>query len=117
MIGLVARISRYSAIAIAGHGLLFALLAFGIGPLISGSVPEWFTSLVFFFVFVPASILAKPFWPMLWKLGLIQAPGWFSWPKPLGYLLVYVIWCGGLLAISLLLNRYRRLYSHADLHP
>ena len=108
MIGLVARISRYSAIAIAGHGTLLALLAFVIGPGIEDSVPEWFTSFVFFFVYVPASLLAKPFWSVLWNLHLIEAPGWFSWPKPLGYLLVYVVWCAGFLTVSLLAARLRR---------
>lgn len=105
MSGIVARVCRYLAVAVAGHGLLFAFFAYGIGPRLGDKAPEWLGSFVFFFLYVPSSVLAKPFWPMLWNLGLIQAPGWFSWPKPLGYTLVYVIWCGGLLAISLLLNR------------
>ena len=108
MSGRIARICRYLAMAIAGHGLLLALFAFGIGPRIGDDAPEWLSSIVFFLIYVPASLLTKPLWQILWNLHLIQAPGWFSWPKPLGYVLVYVIWCGGLLTLSLLAARARR---------
>ena len=102
----MALICRYLAIVIAGHGAMLALFAIGIAPRIGDNVAEPLASIGFYFFVVPAMLLAKPLNPLLWNLHLIEAPGWFTWPKPLGFLLVYTIWCVGLLALSLLLARF-----------
>lgn len=108
MIVLAARACKYLAVAIATHGLLLAFFAFGIAPRIGDNAPEPLASFGFYFFVVPAMLLAKPLNPLLWNLHLIEAPGWFTWPKPLGFVLAYAIWCVGLLTISLLLTRLRK---------
>jgi len=56
---------------------------------------------VFFWVLaVPALLLTSPFTSILWKLGLMNAPGWFAWPKPLGVALAYVIWVAVYLGLA-----------------
>ena len=85
---------------------MLALYAVAIEPRLGDDAPGPLASFVFFFLFVPASILAKPLLPALWKFGLMEAPGWFAWPKPLGYGVVYVIWFVGLLIMSLLVSRF-----------
>ena len=56
--------------------------------------------LVFWLLAVPALLLASPFAPVLWDLGLMDAPGWFAWPKPLGIALVYMAWIAVLLGLA-----------------
>ena len=90
------------------HGALVAVFAIGIEPRFAEDPPEPLASFAFFFLFIPASILAKPLLPILWKFGLMEAPGWFAWPKPLGYCLVYAIWFVGLFSLSLLASRLAR---------
>jgi len=103
----LARVFRLLSIVVAAHGVLVAVFAAGIEPRLGDSAPGPLASLVFFFLFLPASALALPLLPILWKCGLMQAPGWFAWPKPLGYVIVYAAWVVGLLALSLLVSRYR----------
>ena len=104
----LARIFRLLSVAVAAHGVLVAVFAAGIEPRLGDSAPGPLASLVFFFLFLPASALALPLLPILWKCGLMQAPGWFAWPKPLGYVIVYAAWIVGLLALSVLISRFRK---------
>ena len=60
----------------------------------------------YFVVIAPALILSVPFDPILWRLHLMENPGWFAWPKPLGFALVYGTWIAAFLAASLV--RIRR---------
>jgi len=101
----IARFTRYLSIVIAGHGVLLALFAFGIAPRLGDDPPEVLASFAFFVLYVPASALTMPLNPILWRLHLIEAPGWFTWPKPLGYVFVYAVWSVGLLVLSLLVSR------------
>ena len=103
----LARIFKYTAIALAAHGLLFGLYALALAPLPDeGNYP--FARIGFYSLYVPASILAIPLNPVPWKLGLMEAPGWFAWPKPLGFAVAYAVWVVGIMALSLLAARGRR---------
>jgi hypothetical protein len=55
----------------------------------------------------PALILAAPFSPLLWRWHLMEAPGWFAWPKPAGFVLVYASWILAFFALSLIARRGR----------
>jgi hypothetical protein len=55
----------------------------------------------------PALILAAPFSPLLWRWHLMEAPGWFAWPKPTGFVLVYASWILAFFALSLIARRGR----------
>lgn len=101
----VARIFRLLSFVVAAHGALVAVFAAGIEPRLGESAPGPLASFVFFFLYIPASALALPLLPLLWKCGLMQTPGWFAWPKPLGYVVVYAAWVVALLALSLLMSR------------
>lgn len=108
------KILRYCAAAVAVHGLLlwlFDLTQTFFPDLFAGPTPEFLGQLLFWGLAAPAMILAVPFNPLLWQLGLMNAPGWFTWPKPLGFALVYAGWTLGLLALAQLchwLGRNRR---------
>ena len=65
-----------------------------------GQVLQAIGDAYFFVVIAPALILALPFTALLWHLHLMEAPGWFAWPKPLGFALVYGVWIAVLLAAS-----------------
>jgi hypothetical protein len=109
-----ARILRYSAAAVAAHGLLlwlFDLVQTYVPGLFAGPTPDWLGQLLFWVLAVPAMLLAVPFNPLLWKLGLMNAPGWFTWPKPLGFALVYAGWTLALLALALLCHWLGRARS------
>jgi hypothetical protein len=38
-------------------------------------------------------------------MGLMDAPGWFAWPKPLALALAYAVWALLLLALAEALRR------------
>jgi len=79
--GLV-RSLRFCAAAVALHGMLLWL-----STAIKSLFPGLFELIgeVFFWVMaVPALILSSPFTSVLWKFGVMNAPGWFAWPKPMG---------------------------------
>jgi hypothetical protein len=48
-----------------------------------------------------------PFSPLLWHWHLMETPGWFAWPKPAGFLLVYVTWVVALLLLARRMLRAR----------
>ncbi len=83
------------AIGVALHGALFGVSIL----LFSNPGPNDALAMVYLFVvLLPAMLLAAPFSPLLWALHLMNAPGWFAWPKPLGFALVYASWVLVLLA-------------------
>jgi len=102
------RLFRYLAIAIVAHGVLFALYALAIAPRLGESPPQPVGSFGFFFLYAPASVLAIPLNPMLWRFGLMETPGWFAWPKPLGFAVVYCVWFAGFLILSRVAAHVRR---------
>lgn len=81
---------RLLALVIAVHGVLFAL----------GALTSTLGEAAFWLLVAPALMLAMPLTPLLWPLHLMEAPGWFAWPKPLGFVLVYFTWVVALLAAS-----------------
>ena len=62
---------------------------------------EW----LFWVTAVPALILASPFTSLFWQFGLMNAPGWFAWPKPLGLGLAYAAWIALLVVTAHLIQR------------
>ena len=84
------------------HGVVFA-----IGSLARFDAPglEWLGEIYFFLVIVPAMLLAVPFRPLLWHFHLMEAPGWFAWPKPVGFVLAYLAWVLALYGVSMLARR------------
>lgn len=95
---------RFCAAAIAMHGMLLWL---------SVAIKSFFPSvfdlvgeLHFWVLAVPALLLASPFTPVLWNLGLMNAPGWFAWPKPLGIALAYTIWIAVLFGLAQAVQRW-----------
>ena len=90
------RALRVLASAVAVHGLLFAIGSVTLARMENPALGE----LYFVLVIAPALILALPFTPILWHLHLIEAPGWFAWPRPLGFALVYGAWIAAFLAAS-----------------
>jgi hypothetical protein len=84
---------------LAGHGLLL-LLAGAMQRLFPDVSFEAVGEIAFFVLALPALLLTWPFTPLLWQLRLMNAPGWFAWPKPLGIALAYAVWIGALLALA-----------------
>ena len=86
------------AMLIALHGAVFA----GAAALVAwhgwAGVPELVQDAFFWSLAVPALVLAVPVAPLLWRLRLMHAPGWFAWPEPLGFALAYAFWTLALLA-------------------
>ncbi len=101
------RLLRIAAAVVAAHGLLL-LLAAGIQSLFPGVSLEAIAEIAFLVLAVPALLLTWPFTPLLWELRLMQAPGWFAWPKPLGIALAYAAWIAALLALARLLQLLHR---------
>ena len=97
---LIVLIFKILAIAVAIHGVLFAVVELILLEVISQS--EILSQLMWYVLFIPSAILTMPFSKILWSLHLMNVPGWFSGPKPLGFLLVYVSWCLIFMGISLL---------------
>lgn len=95
---------RFCAAAVALHGMLLWL-----STAIKPGFPvafDLFESAYFWMVLVPALLLASPFTSMYWHLGLMNAPGWFAWPKPLGIALAYVIWVAVLFGLAQAVQRW-----------
>ena len=91
-----------AAAALAVHGVLLGLAgamkaAFPAAYEAAGVVVMWV-------LLVPALVLTRPFTPLLWKLGLMNAPGWFAWPSPLGVALAYAAWIAALLVLAWLVR-------------
>jgi hypothetical protein len=115
----VVRCLRFGALAIALHGALLCLVTAVnsfFPDLFPGDTPDWIGMVMFWALAAPAGMLARPFRPMLWELGLINAPGWFSWPKPLGMVLVYAIWIAALLALAAVVQRYYERKKRGTAH-
>lgn len=92
------RVLRWCAAALAVHGLVLWLFA-ALKPFFP-ETPEVVAEALFRILAVPAFVLASPFTSLFWTVGLMNAPGWFAWPKPLGFLLAYTIWVGVLLGLA-----------------
>lgn len=102
---------RFCAAAVALHGVLLWLSVavqslFPDGFL--GSAFDPIGTIGFFVLAVPALILTSPFVPVLWHFGLMNAPGWFAWPKPLGIALAYTVWVIVLLLLAQGVQRWCR---------
>ena len=108
----IATVFQSCAVIIAIHGVALGIFAasqasFWSQPIIG----EDLQAIVFRVLTIPALVLAYPFASMLWRLRLMNAPGWLAWPKPLGLVLVYSTWVVGLFllaAIARKLGRGRR---------
>ncbi|MFC5302847.1 hypothetical protein [Azospira restricta] len=98
------RALRFCAAAVALHGMLL-WLATATEPVFPVA-SDLLASVYFWVVLVPALVLASPFTAMFWQLGLMTAPGWFAWPKPLGIALAYLIWIAVLLGLALAVRRW-----------
>lgn len=95
---------RFCATTVALHGVILGLLLAAQSPF-----PNGFSDLIgeisFFVLMLPALFLARPFYPIFWYLGLMDAPGWLAWPKPLGIALAYVMWFVVLLGLAQVVQR------------
>lgn len=85
------RVLRGLAIALGVHGVLL-LACGGVQKLLPDIFAGAAGMIVLWVLDVPALLLTAPFMPLLWWLGLVQATGWFAWPKPLGIALAYAGW-------------------------
>jgi hypothetical protein len=97
---------RFAAAAVALHGLLL-LLAEAIRNVLP-QLPDVFGEVLLWALAVPALLLTSPFTSLLWKFGLMNAPGWFAWPKPLGIALAYAIWIAAFLLLAMAIQRMSR---------
>jgi hypothetical protein len=97
----VRRALRALAVAVVIHGALFALSVTAFARTENAMLGEAF----FLLLVSPALMLAMPLTPLLWPLHLMEAPGWFAWPTPLGFVLVYFIWVAALFALSFAFRR------------
>lgn len=89
---------RFCAAAVALHGTLLWL-----STAMKSFFPDVFElagEVLFWVLAVPALLLTSPFASVLWELGLMNAPGWFAWPKPLGIALGYMVWITVLLGLA-----------------
>lgn len=106
----LARALHIAAAVLAGHGVLL-----GLAGAMKATFPAAFEAVgvvVMWVLLVPALVLTRPFTPLFWKLGLMNAPGWFAWPKPLGVALAYGAWIGALLVSAWLLRLAGRPRRH-----
>ena len=95
---------RFCAAAVALHGMLLWL-----STAIKSFFPDVFDlvgGVIFWVLAVPALLLTSPFTSILWDLGLMNAPGWFAWPKPLGIALAYTIWVAVLFGLAQAVQRW-----------
>jgi hypothetical protein len=100
--GLV-RVLRFFAGAVAIHGIFLGLASAFQTAFLGGSPgtdSELIGVVYFWIVAVPALVLTFPFNSILWKWGLMNAPGWFAWPKPIGIALAYAVWVVILLGLA-----------------
>jgi hypothetical protein len=100
--GKVARALHVVAAALAVHGVLLWLVDALHDRL--PAPPEAIGAVLFWLLAVPALVLTRPFTPLFWKLGLMNAPGWFAWPKAPGVALAYGAWIAALLVLAWLLR-------------
>ncbi len=100
---------RFCAAAVALHGMLlgFFLATKSLSPNGFGSVSDLIGKVGFFVLALPALVLTSPFTPILWRFGLMDAPGWFAWPTALGIALAYTIWVVVLLLLAQGVQRWR----------
>jgi hypothetical protein len=75
---------------------------------------ERLADIYFFLVVAPAMILAVPFGPLLWRLHLMETPGWFAWPRPAAFALVYIAWIAAFAVLSLLSRKLARAHLRGD---
>lgn len=92
----IAAFTAWCAGLVAIHGVLLGLIAL----LPQVWLPEWLQVALLVAFAVPALLLAYPLQPMLWKWRLMEAPGWFAWPKPMGFLATYAVWIIVLLLLT-----------------
>ena len=97
-----ALVLNIAAGALAVHGVLLALA--GAMKATFPAAYEAAGDVVMWVLLVPALVLTRPFTPLLWKLGLMNAPGWFAWPRPLGVALAYAAWIAALLVLAWLVQ-------------
>jgi len=90
---------RFCAAAVALHGVLLGLFGLFLAAQsllpdegFLGSASDLIGKVGLLVLTLPALFLTSPFTPILWYFGLMDAPGWFAWPKPLGIALAYTIW-------------------------
>lgn len=98
----LSRALHAAAAVVAGHGLLLWLvdaLHDRLPP-----PPEAVGAVLFWLLAGPALVLTRPFTPLFWELGLMNAPGWFAWPKALGVALAYGAWIAALLIVAWLVR-------------
>ena len=93
---------RVLAMLVAVHGLVFGATAWLVSTDLSSEGFPVLAEAYFLGIMAPALILAAPFTKLLWALRLMNAPGWFAWPRPLGFALVYAFWVLVLLGASYL---------------
>ena len=97
------RVLRFIAGGVAVHGILLGL-ASAYQTVFPGGLPgkdSELIGLVYFWIMaVPALVLTFPFNSILWKCGLMNAPGWFAWPRPTGIILAYAVWVVILLGLA-----------------
>lgn len=107
------RILRGAAIALGVHGVLL-LVSVGLQQLLPDVFAGAAGMVVLWVLDMPALLLTQPFMPLLWWLGLVQATGWFAWPKPLGLALVYAGWMALAWALAWFVqSRLRHAQAHA----
>lgn len=94
---------RFCGAAFAFHGLLLCLSS-AIQSIFPGGFydidSQLFGMITFWILAVPALLLTAPFNSILWKYGLMNAPGWFAWPKALGITLAYTVWVAVFLGLA-----------------
>ena len=103
---------RFCAAAVALHGMLLWLSA-AIKPFFP-SVFDLVGEVLFWVLAAPALLLTSPFTSILWNFGLMNAPGWFAWPKPLGIVLAYMIWIAVLFGLSLVIQCWSKKINLPD---
>ena len=99
------RVLLLTATALAIHGLVLAIFAFLIEPTLRNGSYETLETSALWILYFPAMFLAKPLNSILWDINLINSPGWFSWPRPIGFVVVYGFWIGAILIIRFVLGR------------
>ena len=95
---------RFCAAAVAVHGMLLWL-----STAMKSLFPDVFDlvgEVLFWVLAVPALLLTSPFTSILWDFGLMNAPGWFAWPKPLGVTLAYMVWVTILFGLAQAVRRW-----------
>ena len=96
------------------HGVLlcfFTAAQFLFPNILESTLPEFLQEVFSVVLLLPAALLTRPFHAVLWKLGLMNAPGWFAWPKPMGVVLAYAVW---LIALWVLASIARRWNLNRD---